>query len=304
MSLDAAAGLLACPHCHGVLDVGPSSARCPQGHAFDVARQGYLNLLGGPQPQNADTAAMLDARSRVLSGLYGDVIALVARAVAAVGAGVVVDAGAGTGQYLAAVLDAIPTAVGIATDVSVAAAKRAANAHPRLASLAADTWKGLPITDGAADVVLCVFAPRNPADFFRVLAPGGHLVVVTPEPEHLRSLRAAYGLLDLDPDKDTRLEQSLTGLFELVSSDRLTWPVEATAEQVADVIAMGPNAFHGTPVTGPERLEIDVRCRTYRRLEHGANGDGDLPQREAGKHESGADVDPASPGVVEPGTGR
>ena len=304
MSLAVAAGLLACPHCHGVLDVGPTSAGCPQGHAFDVARQGYLNLLGGPQPKNADTAAMLDARSRVLSGLYDDVVALVARSVAAVGARVVVDAGAGTGQYLAAVLDALPAAVGIATDVSVAAARRAAGAHPRLASLAADTWKGLPITDGAADVVLCVFAPRNPADFFRVLAPGGHLVVVTPEPDHLRSLRAAYGLLDLDPDKDARLEQSLSGLYELVSSERLTRSVDATAEQVADVIAMGPNAFHGTPVTGPERLEIDVRCRTYRRLERGVHGEDDLPQGEGRQDDRGADVDPASPGVAEPGPGR
>jgi 23S rRNA (guanine745-N1)-methyltransferase len=89
---------------------------------------------------------------------------------------------------------------------------------------------------------------------------------VTPEPGHLRSLRASYRLLDLDPDKDARLEKSLGGLFELIASDRLAQPVDATAAQVADVIAMGPNAFHGAPVTTSERLEIDVRCRTYRRL--------------------------------------
>jgi 23S rRNA (guanine745-N1)-methyltransferase len=186
--------------------------------------------------------------------------------VADTGAKVVVDAGAGTGQYLAAVLDALPDAIGIATDVSVAAAKRAAGAHPRIASIAADTWRGLPIRDGVVDLVACIFAPRNVADFSRVLTPDGHLVVVTPEPNHLRSLRASYGLLDLDPEKDARLEQSLGGLFELVASDRLTRPVDATAAQVSDVIAMGPNAFHGAPVTTPERLEIDVRCRTYGRL--------------------------------------
>ena len=266
MSLDVAVGLLVCPLCRGPLELDASSARCPAGHSFDVARQGYLNLLGGPQPKNADTAPMLESRTRVLSGLYGDVVALVARAVASVGARVVVDAGAGTGQYVAAVLDALPDAVGIATDVSVAAARRAAGAHPRLASVAADTWKGLPVADGVADILLCVFAPRNPADFARVLAPTGHLVVVTPEPDHLRSLRAAYGLLDLDPDKDVRLEQSLVGLFQLATSDRLTKPVQASAEEVADVIAMGPNAFHSAPATNSERLEIDVRCRTYRRL--------------------------------------
>jgi 23S rRNA (guanine745-N1)-methyltransferase len=303
VSLDVATGLLVCPHCRGVLELGTSSARCPLGHSFDVARQGYLNLLRGPQPKNADTATMLEARSRVLSELYVDLVALVARAVAAVGGGVIADVGAGTGQYLAAILESLPDAVGIATDVSVAAARRAAG-RPRVASIAADTWEGLPIVDGAADVLLCAFAPRNPAEFSRVLAPAGHLVVVTPEPGHLRSLRASYGLLDLDPDKDERLERSLGGLFELISSDGLTTRVDATADQVAAVIAMGPNAFHGAPATTPERLEIDVRCRTYRRLEKDTYGEDDLPHGEGRKHKGGPDVDPVPPGVAEPGPGR
>jgi len=304
VSLDVAAGLLSCPHCRGTLEIGPRVAQCPEGHSFDVARQGYLNLLGGAQPKNADSAAMLEARSRVLGSLYVDVVALVARAVADVGARVVVDAGAGTGQYLAAALDALPGAIGIATDVSVAAARRAASAHPRIASIAADTWRELPIRDGVVDLVTCIFAPRNPEDFSRILTTGGHLVLVTPEPGHLRSLRASYGLLDLDPDKDARLEQSLGGLFELTASDRLTEPVDATATEVADVIAMGPNAFHGSPVTTPERLEIDVRCRTYRRLEKSADGDDDLPQREPGQYERRPDVDSAPPGIGEAGPGR
>ncbi|MHB1008660.1 MAG: putative RNA methyltransferase [Propionibacteriaceae bacterium] len=285
MSLDVAAGLLTCPSCRGVLDLATLQARCPAGHTFDVARQGHLNLLGRPQPKNADTGSMLLARSRVLEGLYADVVALVAETAAALRPRVVVDAGAGTGQYLAATLDALPDAVGIATDVSVAAARRAASAHPRLASVVADTWRGLPVADRSADLVLCVFAPRNPADFSRLLAPGGHLVVVTPEPGHLETVRATYGLLDLGPDKGRRLRQSLSGLFEPLSSSRFTRTLDASAEEVRDVVAMGPNAFHGMQATGPARLEIDVRCRTYRRLQHAAHGEGDLPKREDGQDE-------------------
>jgi 23S rRNA (guanine745-N1)-methyltransferase len=276
MALAQAAGLLVCPRCGEALTLDPDAARCPTGHAYDIARQGYLNLLGGPQPANADTAAMLEARGRVLAGVYGDVVALVADAVAATGAGVVVDVGAGTGQYLAAALDRMPEAVGIA--------RRAARAHDRLASVVADTWRGLPVRSGVVQAVCCVFAPRNAPEFARVLSPGGRLVVVTPEAGHLASVRASYGLLDLDPDKDERLAQALDGLFELVDSHRLTTVVDATAAQVADVIAMGPNAFHGTPVTEAVRLEIDVRCRTYVRLEDGARGDDDLPDGEPGEH--------------------
>jgi 23S rRNA (guanine745-N1)-methyltransferase len=283
MALSHAADLLTCPRCGEALTLDPEAARCPAGHAYDIARQGYLNLLGGPQPANADSVAMIEARSRVLSGVYGHVVALVADAVAATRARVVVDAGAGTGQYLAAALDQLPDAVGIATDVSVAAARRAARAHDRLASVVADTWRGLPVRTGVAQAVCCVFAPRNAAEFARVLSPDGHLFVVTPEPGHLASVRAAYGLLDLDPDKDERLAQALADRFELVDSRRLTTVVDATAEQVADVIAMGPNAFHSTPVTESAGLEIDVRCRTYLRLENGPNSHDDLPHGEPGE---------------------
>jgi 23S rRNA (guanine745-N1)-methyltransferase len=280
MALAHAAGLLACPRCGEGLTLDADTATCPSGHAYDIARQGYLNLLGGPQPANADTAAMVEARGRVLADVYGDVVALVANAVAATAAAVVVDVGAGTGQYLAAALDRMPDAVGIASDVSVAAARRAARAHDRLASVVADTWRGLPVRSGVAQAVCCVFAPRNAAEFARVLSPGGRLVVVTPEAGHLASVRASYGLIDLDPDKDERLAQALGGLFELVDSHRLTTAVDATADQVADVIAMGPNAFHSAPVTESARLEIDVRCRTYLRLEDRAGSDHDLPDRE------------------------
>jgi len=285
VSLERAAGLLTCPRCGGVLDLEQRSARCPSGHSFDIAKQGYLNLLGGPQPANADTTAMIEARGRVLSDPYEAVVALVADALAEVRPRVIVDAGAGTGQYLAAALDRLPEALGVATDVSVAAARRAARVHPRAVAVVADTWKGLPIATGCAEAVLCAFAPRNVGDFSRLLAQDGHLVVVTPEPGHLAGLRAAYGLLELDPDKDVRLERSLDGLFELVESRRRTRTVEASADQVADVIAMGPNAFHGTPTTRPETLEIDVRCRTYRRLENRADRQDDLPHREGGQHE-------------------
>jgi 23S rRNA (guanine745-N1)-methyltransferase len=304
MSLQAAAGLLTCPLCHGLLDIGSASASCPAGHTFDVARQGYLNLLAGPQPRNADSATMLEARSRVLAGLYGDVVALVARTVAATGARVVLDAGAGTGRYLAAVLDGLPDAMGVATDVSVAASRRAAGAHARLASITADTWRGLPVRDAAVDVLTCIFAPRNIQDFWRLLARGGQLVVVTPEPGHLRGLRVTYGLLDVETDKDVRLQRSLDGLFEPVASERLTRTVDATADQVADVIAMGPNAFHADRVTGPGHVEIDVTCRTYRRLEPDPHRPDDLPHGEDHEDERGPGVDAVPPGIAEASPGR
>ncbi len=62
-----AAGWLRCPVCQSSLSYEAGSLRCPAGHSFDVAKQGYVNLLGKP-PKNADTPDMVAARERFLAG--------------------------------------------------------------------------------------------------------------------------------------------------------------------------------------------------------------------------------------------
>lgn len=248
MTLDAARGLLACPRCARPLTVDGATLACPTGHRFDVARQGYVNLAAGAPPAHADTAAMVAARGRFLaSGLYDPIADRVATRIARAGARTVLEAGAGTGFYLARVLDAAPQARGVALDLSPAAARRAARAHDRLAAVVADVWATLPVLPGRLAAVLCVFAPRNMAEFARVLTDRGLLVVVTPTPDHLRELRARHGLLGIEDDKENRLLRSTAGLFEPIARERLDYADAASAEQVRDLVAMGPNAFHGVP---------------------------------------------------------
>lgn len=238
--------------------------RCPGGHSFDIARQGYVNLLGRAAPANADTAEMLEARARFLAaGHYLPITRALAERVS--GARRIVEAGAGTAWYLARCLDAEPGAQGLATDVSAAAAKRAARSHPSAAAIVADTWAGLPIRSEVADVVLCVFAPRNAAEFARILAPQGRLLVVVPTPEHLVELRERYGLLGVSADKPGSLMAAFPG-WELADRLPITASLDLAADQVADLIAMGPNAFHQLPsVTSAERATLAVEVLTLRR---------------------------------------
>src|SRR5579859_1324075 len=123
---------LRCPLCRAELTLDQSSLRCPARHAFDVARQGYANLLpGGAHTGTGDTAAMVAARVDFLgAGHYAPIADALAAAVPA-GTEHVVDLGAGTGSYLARVLDAVPAAHGLALDISKFALRRAAKAHPR-----------------------------------------------------------------------------------------------------------------------------------------------------------------------------
>lgn len=261
--LDAARGLLACPVCAGALDVAERPVRCRSAHSFDVARQGYVNLLGSTPPANADTAAMVAARERVLaSGAFDAVDALVARRAGAAGCRTVLDAGGGTGHHLARLLDALPDARGVSCDVSVAAAKRAGRAHERAASVVADTWGTLPLLSRRFDLVTCWFAPRNMAEFARVLGDDGLLVVVTPDAGHLAAVRERYGLLGIEPDKGDRLLRAASGFFTAVGSQRVRTPLAASAGLVADLVAMGPNAFHGVP-DDVDALETEVAVTVW-----------------------------------------
>ncbi|MGR6317154.1 23S rRNA methyltransferase [Micromonospora soli] len=261
--------------------------RCPRRHSFDIARQGYVNLLAGRTPHTGDSAEMVAARSDFLAaGHYDTVAAALAataaevvdrvRAVgpparfAATGAApgdlrgdeagrdgaypLVVDAGAGTGWYLAAVLAARPDAVGLALDVAKPALRRAARAHPRAAAALADTWQRLPLADRSAAVLLNVFAPRNGAEFHRVLDPAGALLVVTPAVDHLAELVDALDLLRVDPAKADRVAGSLGAHFTEESAMVHRARLRLGRTEVATLVGMGPSAWHADPARLAERI--------------------------------------------------
>jgi 23S rRNA (guanine745-N1)-methyltransferase len=274
--------LLACPHCGRPLALDGRTVRCDGRHAFDVARQGYVNLLpGDARTGTADTAAMVAAREAFLdAGHLAPLSAAVAAAAAAAAppAGCVLDLGAGTGHHLAAVLDALPGRAGLALDLSKHAARRAARAHPRTGVVVTDAWSRLPVRDGVAAVVLSIFAPRDGAEMMRVLAPGGAAIVVTPTADHLRDLVEALGLLTVDEHKPQRLARALEGHLVLEAADVHRHPLALDHDAVAALVAMGPSAHHVDPVRVrgqiaalplPVRTTVEVRIARYRRARDG-----------------------------------
>lgn len=239
---------VSCPVCGEALTQSPTALRCPAGHSFDFARQGYVNLLGArPRTPMADSTEMATARSEFLAaGHYAPMAerlaALAARFVP--GGGLVVDAGAGTGYYLAVVLDHLPGAAGLALDSSTAGLRRAARAHPRAGAIGWDVWQRWPMRTGSAAAILNVFAPRNPDEFHRVLASEGVLLVVTPTRAHLAELRAWVDLLEIQDDKLDQVDSALAGEFRLVDRERLSVELALDAGDVRRLVQMGPNAHH------------------------------------------------------------
>jgi 23S rRNA (guanine745-N1)-methyltransferase len=236
---------LRCPVCDAPLAAaaGEGALCCPEGHRFDVARQGYVSLLSGPTGREAgDDGAMIAAREQIERAGHwrplGDALAAAVPAVTRL-----LDVGAGTGAHAAAVLQRFPEALGVAIDVSAFACRRAARAHPSLAAVRADVWARIPLGDRTADAALDVFSPRNGAELARVLTPGATLVVVTPADEHLAQLRE-FHTLSIHPRKDAELHEHLGEWFDELSAQPLAWTMTLTPQQAAGVLAMGPSARH------------------------------------------------------------
>ncbi|SOR80430.1 23S rRNA (guanine(748)-N(1))-methyltransferase [Streptomyces chartreusis NRRL 3882] len=154
--------VLTCPLCPSGLERADGALRCAGRHTFDIARHGYVSLLTGHRrAASADSAAMVRCRASFLrAGHYDPLARALARLATELAPpdAVVLDAGAGTGHYLASVLDALPGAMGLGLDSSAHALRAAARAHARGEAAGWDVWQPWPVRSGSAHLVLNVFA--------------------------------------------------------------------------------------------------------------------------------------------------
>ncbi|GAA3805570.1 putative RNA methyltransferase [Streptomyces chiangmaiensis] len=265
--------LLRCPTCRTRrLDHGRGSLRCPAGHTFDISRHGYVSLLTGTRATSGDDAAMAQARDRFLStGKYMPIRQAVARLAAdsMPEQGTVVDVGCGTGYYLAGVLAQLPGAHGLGLDTSVRALRSAVRAHERAAAATWDVFRPFPLADDVADVVLDVFAPRNPAEFHRVLRPTGRLIVVRPTGRHLAELRGRVpAMVTIDQAKEQRLHQVLDPFFEAAITEQVEYHTSLARLETFDLVGMTPSARHlgSTDLNDrglPEQVTVSVLATAY-----------------------------------------
>ena len=250
---------LCCPICGQMLSQDEKSLRCGKGHSFDVARQGYVNLLPVQQKRSLQPG---DTRQQVLSRrefLDAGFYAPIAQALCALAKdhdcqGPILDVGCGEGYYsarLAQALDTQLTGLDISKEAVRCAAARYKNARWLCASAA-----HLPVESGSVGLLTSLFALTVPGEFRRVLRQSGAFIQVLAAQDHLLGLKSViYPQLNR---KEKDLAPQVSG-FRLVESRALRFTFTVEDQQVQNLLSMTPHVYR----IGREGAE---RLRQTRRL--------------------------------------
>jgi 23S rRNA (guanine745-N1)-methyltransferase len=247
--------LLRCPLCKFELTAAAGTLVCRNRHRFDLAREGYVNLLRSRRRRPAaggDGADQLRHRAEFLDAGYlnGVTMAIAERFAQAnvetqFGRYCILDAGAGTGHHLARIAATLAQPViGLGLDISKDATRQASRRWPTLAFAVSDVWAEWPVRDAAVDLVVSIFAPRNFPEAARVLRPGGWLVLGYPGPDHLIELRSRFGLLRQREENARRYGEMAQRVIGRTSAVALHNRVVLDRAAMRSAVLMGPNAYH------------------------------------------------------------
>ena len=254
---------LICPVCKNELIKDAKRAVCANGHSYDVAKSGYLNLYLSRKVLHGDGADMVRARTSFLnSGAYGFLRTALADIFAKEGSRSLADLGCGEGWYTRF----MPQKEKAAFDLAKTAMNYAAKQDPSSLYCVASIFH-LPLADACTDSVLTCFAPVASDEIVRILKPGGIFVLVSPGPDHLFEFKQLlYEEPYRNPMKDVHIDLDLERDFmirDVFSCD---------APLLNDLFAMTPYAWH-SPKESLQRIRsidhlsvtAEFRIRLYRK---------------------------------------
>jgi len=159
----------------------------------------------------------------------------------------VLDVGCGEGSITAALVGTGREVV--AFDLSKPAVRLAARRLGRAATCCVAGVTEMPAVDRSCDLVVSVMSPTSEAEFLRVARPGGHILVVSPGPDHLDGLRRLL-YADFRPHDG---EVPLADALPVVAVERLRSDQVLDGEEAELVWAMTPYRWNA-PAEGVERL--------------------------------------------------
>lgn len=205
---------------------------CGNGHSFDIARSGYINLL---QPQErrsktpGDTGAAVAARRRLHDlGVTGPLLDGIAALLTPTSSDTVLDAGCGEGFYLGS-LCRQSGAHGCGVDISGNAIDAAARRYPQCEWIVGNADRFVPYQDSSFSMVLSITGRMNPGEFRRVLRPDGQVLVALASPIDLIELRGE-GM-----DRVARTTEAFAPRFKLLEQQQVTTTADLDASAIEDI---------------------------------------------------------------------
>lgn len=240
---------LCCPVCGELLQRQEKRYLCPKGHSYDLAKQGYVNLLQSQRSSkrnHGDDREMVAARQQFLElGYYAPLRDLLMEKVYFYTAknGLIVDAGCGEGWYTAGVAAKMQGSPVIGFDISKEALKWAAK-RQGFSHLAVASCYAMPLQSGCADALLNFFSPLAAEEYARVLKKGGHLFRAVPGEKHLWELKQAVYSTPL-PNRPE--PEDLPGLTLLERCPIQTEITLKSNEELQSLFKMTPYYYRTSP---------------------------------------------------------
>lgn len=246
-----------CPVCRQRLELVSKTWRCEQGHSYDIAKQGYVNLhvVQHKHSKNpGDTPESVDARRAFLQGgYYQPLQQAVVHLLKDLKAKMVLDIGCGEGYYTSAMQQVVEQCIGV--DIAKNAVQRAAKLNDKV-TWVVGTGATLPVIDQSMDVCTSLFSPIPQTEILRVLKDDGYLIVVTPATDHLYAMREAL-FEQVNPHTPQKFVEQLQDLFELKEQQVIDAPLVLDQQALKNLIAMTPYAYKASP---ERRMQLEQKA--------------------------------------------